>query len=618
VDDSSQQTGGTRLATPLAETIRETYPVPLAAAYGRADAATMPAARYAALRALAEASLHYLASGGVGQYRQRRGQDAVVNGRLAALRRRPDTATWNACLQAVTDWWRLKGGSRDQFVFPELLGLCLTPTRELPRTARFLSLARGRQQDYASLSELFDWLAETQPSEPPGDPPLSADGIAAFAAALDEILASLPSLAWRTLVRVEAAQKAARGQTTVRYRRLMGRVADEAAETHTVAVPGGALHPEQLYLCYPDAPTPGISLHPLLIGAQCPVDGTLQVFAPVAVVESGLEYWSPGCGHRYRPVAAGGELAGVLRVLRWRTWQGRMTLAALVLGLGALVALLWPAAPKYPTDGWGPAWTPNGKQIFFSSSRDGKAQIYRMNADGSGQTRITHDGNNDLSPAVSPDGRQIAFISDRNDSTTELYMMNADGSNQQQILNLRAADPAWSPDGRRLACSAYHDGTMELLLMNPDGSDPTFLTNAGTDVSQPAWSPDGRELTFRRGGFSFARTLTRGSSVNIVPVGGGPAQTLVSTSLGEMDAAWAPGGRQIAFRSFRVGAHGDIYVANADGSDPVRLTTAPGEDSYPAWSPDGRQIAFTTDRDGPLEIYLMNPDGSNQRPLTRP
>jgi len=80
--------------------------------------------------------------------------------------------------------------------------------------------------------------------------------------------------------------------------------------------------------------------------------------------------------------------------------------------------------------------------------------------------------------------------------------------------------------------------------------------------------------------------------------------------------SWSSDGQRIAFVSDRDGNR-EIYVMNADGSDPVNLTQHPAEDWTPAWSPDGSQIAFASFRDGNWEIYLMDADGGNQRRLTR-
>ena len=106
----------------------------------------------------------------------------------------------------------------------------------------------------------------------------------------------------------------------------------------------------------------------------------------------------------------------------------------------ALVAACWPASPA-------PAAFPgqNG-QIAFVSDRDGNLEIYVMNADGSGQTRLTTSAGADSEPAFSPDGKKIAFRSDR-DGDGEIFVMNADGTGQTPLTSNAALDsnPTWSP-----------------------------------------------------------------------------------------------------------------------------------------------------------------------------
>ena len=107
-----------------------------------------------------------------------------------------------------------------------------------------------------------------------------------------------------------------------------------------------------------------------------------------------------------------------------------------------------------------------------------------MNADGSGQTRLTNNEEIDRNPSWSPDGEKIAFNSIR-DGNEEIYIMNADGSGQTRLTNNSASDdidPTWSPDGEKIAFASSSDGNFGIYIMNSaDGSDVTRLTADGFD-----------------------------------------------------------------------------------------------------------------------------------------
>ena len=99
-----------------------------------------------------------------------------------------------------------------------------------------------------------------------------------------------------------------------------------------------------------------------------------------------------------------------------------------------------------------PAWSPDGRKLAFVSGRDGNAEIYVMNADGSAQENLTRQPASDSHPSWSRDGRRIVFVS-RRDGNSEIYVMNADGSGLRNLTRTPSSDldPAWSPDGRAIA-----------------------------------------------------------------------------------------------------------------------------------------------------------------------
>ena len=248
-----------------------------------------------------------------------------------------------------------------------------------------------------------------------------------------------------------------------------------------------------------------------------------------------------------------------------------------------------------------PNWSPNNSRIVFQSDRDnpfsGIGDIYVMNWDGSGQTRLTSDPADDSAPVWSPDGTRIAFQSARNGASYQVYVMNADGSGQVNISNSAANDnqPSWSPDGSKIAFASDRDqaGFSSVYVMNANGTNQTRLTTSGTGVldQQPAWSPDGTKLTF---------TSTRDSIV----------QTWQETD---------DNGGIVTKSALQVNK--EVYVMNADGSAQVRLTNTLENDDSASWSGDGTKIVFRSDRerdccDPTEQVWLMNPDGTSQMDLS--
>ncbi len=255
-------------------------------------------------------------------------------------------------------------------------------------------------------------------------------------------------------------------------------------------------------------------------------------------------------------------------------------------------------------------------RIVFTSHRDGNPEIYVMNADGSGATRLTDHPALDGWPAWSPDGQRIAFVSTR-DGNRELYIMDADGSHLTRLTDNRYRDeePAWSPDGQRIVFWSDHElygGTesrfAQIYALNPDGRDPVRLSSRPGDHAHPTWSPDGRRIAFALGHTLFVMNAD-GSHVKVLL----PHRS--TQRMRDEAPAWSPDGRRIAFTSDRDGNE-ELYLINADGSGLTRLTDHPAADREPAWSPDGKRIAFTSSRDGNWDIYVIDVDGSGLSRLT--
>jgi len=252
---------------------------------------------------------------------------------------------------------------------------------------------------------------------------------------------------------------------------------------------------------------------------------------------------------------------------------------------------------------------PVARPIAFASDRDGNFEIYVMNADGTGQTRLTNSLGVDRDPAWSPDGSKIAFTSDR-DGNSEIYVMNADGTGQARRTNNAAEDgePAWSPDGSKIAFTSDRDGNANIYVMNAGGTGQTRRTNNAAEDGEPAWSPDGTKI-------AFASNRDGDREIYVVNADGKGQTRLTNSPRDDFAPAWSPGGSKIAFQTNRDWNY-EIYVMNADGTGQTNLTNNSVSDGVPAWSPGGSQIAFHSDRDWNYEIYVMNADGTGQTNLT--
>jgi Tol biopolymer transport system component len=259
---------------------------------------------------------------------------------------------------------------------------------------------------------------------------------------------------------------------------------------------------------------------------------------------------------------AAGRAAKASRQAAPRPWRRLAVAGGVVVALGAAF-LIWGGSATAVREG-APTWSPDGSRIaFYAEQPGGKADLFVMNADGSGRRPLVQTAAGEGAPAFSPDGGQIAYDTDR-DGNFEIYVMNADGTNTRRLTSHPGRDlaPAWSPDGQWIVFMSDRDARPEfdVFRMKADGSGVERLTSGATH-----WFPQ-----------------------------------------------YSPDGTKIAMHVWR-----DVHVMDAATRALTRLTTDPANGMYPTWSPDGKQIAFMSWRSGPTEIYTMNADGSEQRLLVR-
>jgi len=241
-----------------------------------------------------------------------------------------------------------------------------------------------------------------------------------------------------------------------------------------------------------------------------------------------------------------------------------------------------------------PAWAPDATRISFTSVDD----IWILNT-ATMQARQLTDGAHAQMGSWSPDGTRIVYDNFtgevQGEAWGDIYVINADGSDP---LNLtpgpaRGAEPAWSPDGSQIAFIRPVDGFADIWVMEADGSNAMKLTDLEAlptglyhDAYEPAWSPDGARIAFAGPG------MNDGPRIWVMDADGSNLTMLTEYEpyYHAWRPSWSPDGTRIAFWAYKGFAEGpemsyEIYVMDADGSNEVNLTNYAGYDVTPAWSP---------------------------------
>lgn len=261
--------------------------------------------------------------------------------------------------------------------------------------------------------------------------------------------------------------------------------------------------------------------------------------------------------------------------------------------------------------------------IAFESNRDGGGdlELWRVQPDGTSLLKLTSNDVADRDPAWSPDGTKVAFIRDGCGGTCRnLWVMNANGTGQTQLTdepsNVADANPAWSPDGSTIAFAhPTDDGSgqffKQIWIVPATGGSPTRLTSSAYANWAPDWSPDGTELVFvsTRDGDAAIWTMNADGSAQVKVTLSG-AGTPPAFLLG--GPSWSPDGTTLAF-------HGSgnatteaprLVLANVDGSQTRTLFDPAGEVYPPSWSPNANKLVVSvntaTGATPNMQLYIVN------------
>ena len=269
-----------------------------------------------------------------------------------------------------------------------------------------------------------------------------------------------------------------------------------------------------------------------------------------------------------------------------------------------------------------PQLSHDGTTLVFDSNRSGTWQIYTCKLAGDAnpsdpmapiyRSDAVHQVTNLAFPARcpcwSPDMKKIAFAGEPY-KHSEIFVMDSDGSHVVQLTHIGGDDshPHWSTDGSRIMFNSSRTAPdpkadwskqwHELFSMKPDGTDVRQHTHFKTVCTFGSFSPDMKKITYRKvidgPGLQWDLTLGNRNSEVFVADADGTHEVNVSTS-GAYDGwpVWSPNGKAIAFSSNRAGPAniGQIYIVNADGSKLRQVTAGPRSFAQPSWSPDGQRL----------------------------
>jgi len=236
-------------------------------------------------------------------------------------------------------------------------------------------------------------------------------------------------------------------------------------------------------------------------------------------------------------------------------------------------------------------------------------EIYVSDYDGENQRRVTFDGDLDMTPAWSADGRAIAYTSFRR-GFQDIFVSRPDEGRVESPTRARGKNwlPAWSPDGAWIALTSNRTGNEEIHLVRPDGSEARQVTEHWAIDTSPAWSPDGSRIAF---------TSSRSGSpqIWIVDADGQNPRQLTREKYCDKPS-WAPGPiDEVAYVS-RTKTGFDIKVIDVGTGADRQLTFGEGFNESPAFSPNGRHIAFSSTRRGGQQIWTMTRLGQHLRQIT--
>jgi len=253
---------------------------------------------------------------------------------------------------------------------------------------------------------------------------------------------------------------------------------------------------------------------------------------------------------------------------------------------------------------YSPKFADGGKSVIYARFAD--TTLLRLMkvglADGKVEILNPSATKNEFDPALSPDGRLLAFVQTRGLLSLALVMRDLENNRDAEVPPAQGLagmrSPAVAPDKSRVVYSFAEDARQKLYVVSAQGGTPKMLTDGKGLDNWPGFSPDGSQIVFgssRDGNFELYLMHSDGTDV----------RRITNHPSEDKRPSFSPDGKRIAFTSRRDGEP-HVYVMNADGSDVRRLETGGETDDYAAWHPDGRRLVLVSEREGKHDLYLVD------------